>query len=207
MTPNEFAGALTHRASLAGLVVPDIVVARLEAYFRLLATWNKKINLTALPLDSPTDETFDRLFVEPLIAAARVPTIARKMLDVGSGGGSPAIPLAIASPDLQLLMVESRSRKAVFLSEASRAVGLSNARVASRRLEELAADPAMQAGFDLVTMRAVRLDENLESAVEALLRPGGTLMVFGGPAPTHSAFRGAQTLPLLDSELILATKR
>ena len=51
----------------------------LEAYFRLLVQWNAKINLTALPLDAPTDETFDRLLVEPLAAAKQIPTHTQRL--------------------------------------------------------------------------------------------------------------------------------
>ena len=75
----------------------------LEAYFRLLAHWNAKINLTALPLDPPTDETLDRLLVEPLAAARQIRRCAAASGSTsGSGGGSPAIPLKIARPALRL---------------------------------------------------------------------------------------------------------
>lgn len=206
MTSEEFTSRLRIRAERAAVSVSEAVAARLEAYFRLLATWNRKINLTALPLDEPTDETFDRLFIEPLVAAKYVGSGAVRMLDVGSGGGSPAIPLAVACSPSELLMVESRSRKAVFLAEAARAVGLSGARVASQRLEQLAEDAVTRSAFELVTMRAVRLDREVERAVLALLAPGGTLMVFGGPPPQAAGFVRIETHPLLGSELILATK-
>jgi 16S rRNA G527 N7-methylase RsmG len=60
----------------------------LEAYFQLLTQWNAKINLTSLPLDPPTDETFDRLLVEPLAASKQIPTHTRacgSILDPGAG--------------------------------------------------------------------------------------------------------------------------
>ena len=87
----------------------------LEAYFQLLTQWNAKINLTALPLDPPTDETFDRLLVEPLAASKQIPTHTPSVwFDLGSGGGSPAIPLKIARPALRLTMIESKERKSAF---------------------------------------------------------------------------------------------
>src|SRR2546422_8582077 len=70
MTSAEFRSRLAGRAERAGVAVPDPAPELLEAYFRLLGRWNPRINLTALPLDPPTDVTFDRLFVEPLAAAS-----------------------------------------------------------------------------------------------------------------------------------------
>jgi len=100
------------------------VLAPLETYYRLLAQWNVKINLTALPLQPPTDSTFDRLFIEPLLAAELVPDLPGIWFDLGSGGGSPALPLKLIRPSLSLTLVESKTRKAAFLREALRALKL-----------------------------------------------------------------------------------
>ena len=72
MTSREFKDRLTRRARKARVELPTEVFAPFEAYFRLLAQWNVKINLTGLPLQPPTDETFDRLFIEPLVASTLV---------------------------------------------------------------------------------------------------------------------------------------
>ena len=109
MTSLEFRDRLARRARRAKAPLTIAMLDPLEAYFRLLTQWNHKINLTALPLDAPTDETFDRLLVEPLAAAKQIPThTASVWLDLGSGGGSPAIPLKIARPALRLTMIESK---------------------------------------------------------------------------------------------------
>ena len=79
------------------------------------------MNLTALPLDPPTDETFDRLLIEPLAASRQVRAdMASVWFDLGSGGGRPAIPLKIARQQLRLTMIESKERKSAFLREAAR---------------------------------------------------------------------------------------
>jgi 16S rRNA (guanine527-N7)-methyltransferase len=163
----------------------------LEAYFRLLAQWNAKINLTALPLDAPTDETFDRLLVEPLAAARqldRMPTLrvnsAPVWFDLGSGGGSPAIPLKIARPALQLMMIESKERKSSFLREAVRTLLLPGAQVLNSRFEDTAGEREFVGTADLVTVRAVKLDPALFATAAALLREGGHLLMF---RPAHSA--------------------
>jgi 16S rRNA (guanine527-N7)-methyltransferase len=173
----EFKERLEQRADLAGVSVSPELVEKLEAYFRLLATWNEKINLTALTLSDPPPETFDRLLIEPLIAAKFVVPSARTLMDVGSGGGSPAIPLALAAPRLDLLMVESRTRKSVFLREAIRALEM-NADVATSRFEELLTRPRLLGAHDLVTLRAVRVEPKVLETLQAFLKPAGQLFLF-----------------------------
>lgn len=181
MNTREFKERLHRRAKKAGVPVSAELTARLETYYRLLATWNQKINLTALNLREATDEAFDRLLIEPLIAARYAPTTSGKMLDVGSGGGSPALPFALAAPQLSLLMVESKTRKSVFLREAIRALGLPAADVATARFEELLARPELHEAHVLVTIRAVRVETRVLLGLQAFIRPGGQLFLFRGP--------------------------
>src|SRR3954467_11057735 len=128
MTTIEFRDKLARRSRWAKAPITLNMLEPLEGYYRLLTHWNAKINLTALPLDPPTDETFDRLLVEPLGAAKQIPTHTPAIwFDLGSGGGSPAIPLKIARPSLRLTMIESKERKGAFLREAIRTLELSDA--------------------------------------------------------------------------------
>jgi len=190
--------------------------ARLEAYYRLLAVWNAKINLTGLQLSELSPEALDRLLIEPVVAARYVPTGATRMLDVGSGGGSPAIPLALAVPRLQLTMVESKTRKAVFLREAVRALGMPGADVVTARFEELLARPDLHETHDLVTVRAVRIEARTLMVLQAFARPGGLLFLFRGAVAadpsetiTPPLFWKA-TYPLLESlrsRLVVLEKR
>lgn len=172
--------AITRRVSAARLSVDSGVIEKLGAYVELLARWNKKINLTALPLNPPTDQTLDRLIVEPLIAAGRVEASDRLAVDVGSGGGSPAIPLKLAASHLRMVMVESRTRKSAFLREAVRELGLPDVEVANCRLEELTAQGELRGVVDVVTMRAVGPSEALWAEIRALLGPAGRVFWFGG---------------------------
>ena len=73
MTSLEFRDRLARRTRRAKAPISLAMLEPLEAYFRLLAQWNAKINLTSLPLDTPTDEAFDRLLAEPLAAAKQIP--------------------------------------------------------------------------------------------------------------------------------------
>src|SRR5688572_28163926 len=100
----SLAARLSERAAMAGLTLDDPLRPALLAYYEVLRRWNAKVNLTAL---TDTDEAIDRLLLEP-VAAARYLEQGSRLIDLGSGGGSPAIPLALALRSPQLVMVESR---------------------------------------------------------------------------------------------------
>ena len=178
MTSREFADRLGRRAKKAGIRLPDGLPARLEAYYRLLESWNAKINLTALDLTTGPDSTFDRLLIEPLVAARHVAEGAR-VIDIGSGGGSPAIPLQLARPDLRMTLVEAKVRKCAFLREAGRQLEIP-VTVENSRYEALLARPDLHEAFDAGTMRAVRLEGRVLLGLQAFLKPGGELLLFRG---------------------------
>lgn len=193
------------------------MAAKLEAYYRLLATWNQKINLTGLNLGELTPDTIDRLLIEPIVAARYIPAGAKRMIDVGSGGGSPAVPLALAAPGLTLLMVEAKTRKSVFLREVIRTLALPAAEVAAARFEELLARPDLHEAHDLVTIRAVRIESKVLMTLQAFVRPGGELFLFRGSGgssdPTEAItppLAWKATYPLIESlrsRLVVLEKR
>ena len=118
--------------------------------------------------------------------------------DLGSGGGSPAIPLKIVRPQLRLTMVESKSRKAAFLGEVVRSLALTAIHVVTVRIEELAR-LATVGQADLLTVRAVKVQEDLLKTVAVLLRPGGRIFLFGSESVrllNHSDFRVIERLSL-----------
>lgn len=174
---DEWRALLIERSQSAGIALSNATIEQLEGYHGLLAKWNGKINLTALPLEPASPETLDRLFVEPLAAATHVPTGPIVWFDLGSGGGSPAIPLKIVRPDARLTMIEARARKATFLREVARTLSLREVFVRNARFEAVAG--AYEASAQLVTVRAVKLDESLVWTARRLLCPGGRLFLFG----------------------------
>ena len=190
---SETPARLAERAGLAGLQLPSGLGDKLVIYYELLERWNRKINLTSLV---NLDEAIDRLLLEPVAAAARLPREV-PMMDLGSGGGSPAIPLALSLNTPLLVMVESRSRKAAFLREAARELGLS-AQVENARFEDLDYGSDVQ----LVSVRAVRTDLKTLELAGGFLSPGGLLALFRSapidaaePLPPILLSRG--TTPLL----------
>ena len=180
MPAGELTTRLSERLKERGVPCSSREVNQLAAYVGLLTKWNKTVNLTALSLDPLSDEAIDRLTVEPLLAASLLKSWRSgwtgHLVDVGSGGGSPAIPLKVALPGLRLSMSESKARKSAFLREVVRQLGLSDADVLTQRIEDIAAEPAIQGSVQLVSLRAVRLDDSIWRAIDALLaRDGGVL--------------------------------
>jgi 16S rRNA (guanine527-N7)-methyltransferase len=169
------------RAKQAGLDLAPAVLDGVDAYLAELSHWNARINLTAFRLgDDPTDEAVDRLVVEPLVAARFIPPSVREVIDVGSGGGSPAVPIKIARADLRLTMVEVKVRKSAFLRQVSRRLELKDTVVENVRVEELLTRPEMHGRFHAATARAVRLAPSLWQVLQSLLMPGGLVLHFTG---------------------------
>lgn len=188
MNAHEFKGRVARRARKAGLAISAELASQLLSYIELLLRWNRKINLTAFDESAP-DAAIDRLLIEPLQAARYVPAEARNVMDIGSGGGSPAIPLKLALPTTTLVMVESKARKSAFLREAVRMLALTNTRVETARFEELLARPELHEAQDLVTVRAVRIERKTLLGLQAFLRPGGRILLFQsvtGPEATNN---------------------
>src|SRR5215470_13042507 len=115
---------LSNRIAAAGLEVDDTLLDGLQTYFNLLARWNNRINLTGFSLNRPTAQAIDRLLVEPLLIAGVLGNTPAVWFDLGSGGGSPAIPIQLYKPAGLLVLVESKSRKAAFLREVTRQLQL-----------------------------------------------------------------------------------
>ena len=184
----ELRDRIRRRARKAGINLTPELVDRLDRYYALLAKWNEKINLTSFGLPpGGEDHAVDRLLIEPVVAARHVALSAKTALDVGSGGGSPAIPLKIAAPQLALRLVESKTRKAVFLREAVRELGLREATVETSRFEELLSRPELHEALDLVTIRAVRVEPRTLVTLQAFLKPGGELFLFRGAGGANVA--------------------
>jgi 16S rRNA (guanine527-N7)-methyltransferase len=189
------------RCRLAGVSVPGPLGGELARYLKLLFRWNERMNLTGLTDD---DTGIDRLLVEPLVAARWLCAGPLRLIDIGSGGGSPGVPIRLVRPDVRLQMVESKSRKAAFLREAVRHLALTGARVEARRYEELAAGLGEGDRADVVTVRAVRLDEAGFRALAGLLAEGGRLFLFEGQGTGRedggaAGFEEEGTFPLVES--------
>jgi 16S rRNA (guanine527-N7)-methyltransferase len=192
---------LARRAAKAGLTLSEATFSGLEAYFELLRKWNQRVSLTSLRVDQCDDEAVDRLLIEPALATRYLPRMNSTVIDIGSGGGSPAIPMKLVAPGIAMLMVESRTRKAAFLREAVRQLGLDRTDVQATRFEELLSKPTLHDSSDAITLRAVKVDAKILAAVQSFLRPGGFVLLFTA-VPTADVSPPPQLRPYADHALL-----
>ena len=144
-------------------------------YLALLVRWNRTYNLTAVrdPQQMVTRHLLDSLALAPHLDGVS------SLADLGTGAGLPGIPLAIARPGLQVALVESNGKKARFLRQAVRTLGLDNASVHECRAEAL----DLSGQFDAVTARALATLADIVAFGGHLLRPGGRLLALKGARP------------------------
>lgn len=156
---------------LVALGLPVASAPRLLDYLALLQRWNGAYNLTAIrdPREMLIKHLFDSLAMHRFVGAdAQV----RSLADLGTGPGLPGIPLAIVNPELHVALVESNGKKARFLREAVRALGLANARVLESRAEQVAEPGA----FAAITARALDRLAGIIAVGGHLLAPDGRLL-------------------------------
>jgi 16S rRNA (guanine527-N7)-methyltransferase len=150
----------------AGLALLDNAQAdRFEEYISLILRWNARINLTAI---RDEDGILSRHFVESIACARALPPGIVTLLDFGSGAGFPGIPIAFCRPEIAVTLAESVGKKAAFLHEALRVLGIP-ANIHSGRAETLSAK------FDCVALRAVNRMELAVKAASQLVSRGGWL--------------------------------
>ncbi len=143
------AGSIQRATGEFGLTVNEKQIEQIQQYTRILLIWNDKVNLTAIrdPL-----EILYRHFCESMFGSTVLPVEKCRLADVGSGAGFPGLPLKIIRPDLEVFLIESNVKKATFIAEVIRELGLTDAKVLVSRFEELGEEVAP---LDLVCSRAL----------------------------------------------------
>lgn len=147
----------------------DEQIVQLVKHYALLRRWNERINLTRIiePGEAAKLHYAESLFGGSFIAGART------ILDIGSGAGFPAIPLAVARPETRITALEANQKKSLFLKEVKDELDLKNLEVANARLEEFD-----WSGYDLLTSRALdRAEEILPTIIERM-RSNQRLMLY-----------------------------
>jgi 16S rRNA (guanine527-N7)-methyltransferase len=161
-----------------GVTLDRAQTALMGDFLARLLAMNEQMNLTAItsPDEAWTRHALDALSLVPELAFVRS---GGKLIDVGSGGGVPGIPLAIARPDLEISLVEATQKKAAFLIAVSAALGLGNVRVYAERAEELVTSQ-LAGTFDAVTARALAKMQALLPWTGPFARRGGKLLFIKG---------------------------
>lgn len=193
---HEFKNAL--EAVLSSFGVEELTgeqINRLVEHYSMLVKWNERVNLTRIV--KPADAA--RLHYAESLFGGRFIDDAQSLLDMGSGAGFPAIPLAVLRPDIQMTALEANNKKSLFLNEAKDSLSLRNFHVITARFESID-----WSSYDLLTSRALDRAEDVLPKVFAGLRERQRLMLycaadFPSKLDAHSGKR-VETHPIPQSE-------
>ena len=183
MNPDEVSSRLNALLTAAGQGPLDGAAAKKFAeYISLFIRWNERLNLSAI---RDEESIISRHLIESIIVAINLPSGVSTLLDFGSGGGLPGIPIALCRPGIAVTLAESQGKKAAFLQEAVRVLGLS-ARVHSGRAETI------EQIFDCVVLRAVDKMPKAVGQAARLVAQGGwlALMTTQGDLPQLESAAG-----------------
>ena len=215
MDPDQIAALLEPFSSSR---LTSAQLKHISTYIDILLKWNRRVNLTAI---RDPDQVVARHFGESLFAAEQLFSGTRaepatsawpsgssliRLVDVGSGAGFPGLPIKIFAPGIKLTLIESHNKKATFLREVIRTLGLGNAEVFAGRAEDFPA-----ASSDVATLRAVERFEEILRVAADLVAPGGRFALLIGQAQVARAtaefprfsWQDAVPIPLSTARILL----
>lgn len=160
MNKNDFINELNK----IGIILSEYQLNQLDKYYNMLVEYNKNINLTAI---TEYDQVLLKHFYDSLTITKAIELTNQKVCDIGTGAGFPGIVLKIAYPNLEITLVESLTKRCVFLNEVIKELDLKNIKVVNQRAEEFSQNNIEY--FDIITSRAVaKLNILLELSIKSL---------------------------------------
>jgi 16S rRNA (guanine527-N7)-methyltransferase len=189
----------TEQVAKWGIALQSEQIAAFATYADELMRWNERINLTAI---TQLDEIYKRHFLDSLSCLPFLGSAPRRLIDIGSGAGFPGLPLKIVLPELQLTLLESVAKKAVFLEHIAATLDLRDVVVLPLRAEEAGRDVRLRGQADVVTARAVAETRVLIEYALPLLRIGGLLVAHKGAIALDEVRSAGKALASLGAELV-----
>ena len=188
----------TSLAARANVVLSPQQIDNLSSYLDRLERGNAMMNLTRIVdrASAEVQHVGDALTLLPFLPAGPI-----KIADIGSGGGVPGIPLAIARPDASVMLIESTKKKALFLKDTAIALGLSNVTVLDDRAEDAGRSP-LRGTCDIATARGVASLDWLVEWCVPLLKKSGSMLAMKGERAAAEVVDAKQAIHLLNASLV-----
>lgn len=200
---NELRNQLLRGATEMSVTLSDGQIEKLLAYVREFEKWNKAYNLSAVRdiRQMVARHLLDSLSVVPWFSANKKFS-ATRVIDVGTGGGLPGIPLAIMFPEKQFTLLDSNGKKTRFLFHVKTLLGLTNVTVENRRVEEFQPEPK----FNAVISRAFASLQDMTEGCAHLLEDAGIFLAMKGLFPQDELAPIADKIELIESVKLLVAE-
>lgn len=177
MNEEEFNKIIKEKGSLAKVNFKEEEIKKFYTYMELLIEWNKKINLTAITKE---EEIIEKHFIDSLLIEEEI-TDCKKIIDVGTGAGFPGIPIAIAFPNTEIVLMDSLKKRTNFLAEVVEKLNLNNVKIIHARAEDLGRDLNYREKFDCAIARAVAPLNVLLEYLAPFIKINGKVICMKGP--------------------------
>jgi len=175
---NKAIDILKEKLNQAGILWEKDQLNQFREYHKLLRGWNRRINLISR---SDEEKIIERHFLESLAVMLHCKIQSKAaIVDVGSGGGFPGIPVAIMRPDVNFTLIESKRLKSLFLKEVVSNLRLKNVTVVNERCEKIAESGRLEGSFDWAFTRAVGELRLVYGLIKKMITPTGVLVAWKG---------------------------
>ena len=196
----NFTQKLQKKAEENNFVLNSKQLQQFELFYKMLIEKNKVMNLTSI---TEEDEVIDKHFIDSL-TCARVMDMSQihSVIDIGTGAGFPGIPLKIAYPEIEFVLLDSLNKRVKFLNEVIEALGLSGIRAVHGRAEDLARDRELRASFDLCVSRAVANLSTLSEYCIPFVRVNGFFVSYKSKKGIEEIEASAHCMKMLGSKIV-----
>lgn len=192
--------SLTDALTKLNIPYDETIVEQFRGYMEGILEWNEKINLTAI---TDREEFIAKHFVDSVLCYGFKEYInAESVIDVGTGGGFPGIPLSIVSPDKDFVLADSLNKRLKVINSLTSELGIENAETVHGRAEELAKNKAYRQGFDLCISRAVANMAVLAEYCLPFIKKGGYLLAYKGPDAEEELAKADKAIKILGGKFV-----
>lgn len=187
-----------------GIPCREETLDQFQVYMEEILEWNEKVNLTSItqPQDFIKKHYIDSLLSVPYGEFQQ----AKRIIDVGTGGGFPGIPLALASPDKEFVLMDSLGKRIKIIKELCERVGIHNVTAIHARAEELARKKEHRQRYDLCVSRAVANIATLSEYCLPFIRKGGWFLAYKGPDTDEELQAGSKAIRILGGRIMREEK-